>query len=254
MQRKVPRSQIRQRISPQTKSRGPRRPRRSAAAASLALALTMALTLLQPASPPAMAQDSAAEAIALVERYIKTHNEHRADETLVFYAPDADFHLSMDRGVVSGVDAIARLESFDAAAGSILYPQNLRARSVDGKWVVGFDHVIEYSEVFSAMGQRIVLAQGLQRGFVLDKGRIEVLYQPDLYPACTAIMAGGFRGLVQWLVDSQDTRSDALLRDGRLNLTAGTAPLLIAAAGDWRAQSGWGPTDDEALACAGTRR
>ncbi len=200
-----------------------------------------------------MAQDSAIEAITLVERYIKTHNAHRAEETLGYYAPEADFHLSMGRGVVSGVDEIARLESFDAAAGSVLYPQNLRATLVDGRWVVGFDHVIEYSEVFSAMGQRIVLAQGLERGFVLRNGRIEVLYQPDLYPACTTIMAGGFRGLVQWLVDSEDTRSDALLRDGRLNLTAETAPLLIAAAGDWRAQSGWGPTDDEALACAGTR-
>lgn len=227
----------------------PRGRRRTAAVAGL----TLVLGLLQPGWQDATAQDSAAQAIALVEHYIATHNAHRPDDTLTYYASDADFHLSMGRGVVSGIDAIARLESFDAAAGSTLYPQDLTARLVDGRWVVGFGHVIENSEVFSAMGLRIVLAQGLETGFVLKDGKIDALYQPDLYPACTAIMAAGFKELLQWLADSGDSRSTILLRNGRLNLTGETAPLLIAAVQDWRADTAWRPTDGETLACAGTR-
>lgn len=212
------------------------------------------LAILQTGSQGVQAQGSAAQAIALIDSYIKTHNAHRPGETLAYYAQDADFHLSMGRGVVNGIDAIARLESFDAAAGSTLYPQNLTARpAAGGRWVVGFDYVIEYSDVFSAMGLRIVLAQGLETGFVLNNGSIEVLYQPDLYPACTAVMATGFRGLMQWLVDSEDSRAAVLLDNGRLNLTGTTAPLLISAAQDWRAETGWGPTGDEALACARTQ-
>ncbi len=193
------------------------------------IAFTVALSLAV-AAPWTNAQTSAKEAVALVDSYIKTHNDHSADATLAYYAPDADFHLSMERGLVSGIEHIKRLEYFDAAVGSTLYPQNLSARLVAGRWHVGFDYVIEYSDVFSAMGLRIVLAEGLETGFILKDNAIQVLFQPDLYPACTAVMASGFRNLLQWLGSSGDPRAPVLLPTGSLNLTGETAPILVAAA------------------------
>jgi hypothetical protein len=156
----------------------------------------------------------------------------------------------MGRGVVAGRDEIARLEYFDAAAGSTLYPQALTARPEGDGWVVGFAYVIEYSEIFAAMGLKIVLADGLERGFVFEDGRIRSVYQPELLPACMEVMAPGFAALVGWLQETGDPRANTLLRDGALELTEVTAPLLVEAAVDWRAETGWGPSREQAFRCA----
>lgn len=216
---------------------------------SLPVRLTLPL-LLVIACFPAAAQQSAEEAIALVDVYIKAHNAHQPEEVLAMYHPDADFHLSMGRGVVSGRDDIARLEYFDAAAGSTLYPQALTARPEGDRWVVGFGYVIEYSDIFAAMGLNIVLAEGMERGFVFENGRIRTIYQPDLLPACMEVMAPGFVALVAWLQETDDPRAGTLLEDGALALTYVTAPLLAEAAADWRRETGWGPSREQAFRCA----
>lgn len=223
----------------------PTRTRSPTRALRLALPLVLAIVCL-----PAAAQQSAEEAIALVDVYIKAHNAHQPEEVLAMYHPDADFHLSMGRGVVSGRDDIARLEYFDAAAGSTLYPQALTARPEGDRWVVGFGYVIEYSDIFAAMGLNIVLAEGMERGFVFENGRIRTIYQPDLLPACMEVMAPGFVALVAWLQETGDPRADTLLSDGALELTEVTAPLLVEAAVDWRRDTGWGPSREQAFRCA----
>jgi hypothetical protein len=199
------------------------------------------------------AQQSAEEAVALVEAYIQTHNAHQPEETLAFYHDDADFHLSMQRGAVQGIEAIARLEYFDAAVGSTLYPQHLVAHPYGNAWRVGFAYVIEYSEIFAAMGLTIVLAEGMETGFVLDQGRIRTIFQPELNPACMGVMGPGFAALIRWLKDSDDPRRSTLAPEGSLQLTADTGAVLIDAARDWRKQTGWGPTREQALECARVR-
>ena len=201
----------------------------------------------------AHAQQSADEAVALVEAYIQAHNAHAPDETLAFYHDDADFHLSMERGAVRGVEAIARLEHFDAAVGSTLYPQHLIAHRHGKSWRVGFSYVIEYSEIFAAMGLTIVLAEGMETGFVLEEGRIRTIFQPELNPSCMGVMGPGFAALVRWLEDSDDPRRTTLVPEGALQLNADTAATLIDAARDWRTQTGWGPTREQAFECARVR-
>jgi hypothetical protein len=208
------------------------------------------LAAVLAAAAPAAAQQSAEEARALVDRYILVHNAHRADEVLAMYHPDAEFHLSMGRGVVAGRDEIARLEYFDAAAGSTLYPQALTARPEGGGWVVGFAYVIEYSEIFSAMGLKIVLAEGLERGFVFEDGLIRAVYQPELVQACLEVMGPGFVALLAWLRDTADPRAATLLEDGALQFTEATAPVLAETITDWRRATGWGPTREQAFRCA----
>lgn len=217
--------------------------------ARLALA-AFAAAALMAASAPAAAQQSAAEAKALVDAYILAHNAHEAAEVLAMYHPDAEFHLSMGRGVVAGRDEIARLEYFDAAAGSTLYPQALTARPEGEGWVVGFAYVIEYSEIFAAMGLKIVLAEGLERGFVFRDGLIRSVYQPELVQACLEVMAPGFVALLAWLRDTADPRAATLLEDGALQFTEATAPVLAEAITDWRQATGWGPTREQAFRCA----
>lgn len=208
------------------------------------------LTLVTAFPGPADAQESARDALALVDAYIKAHNAHQPDETLGFYHPDAQFHLSMGRGVVDGTGEIARLEYFDAAAGSTLYPQNLTARRERATWVVGFSYVIEYSDIFAAMGLKVVLAEGLDNGFVLEGGKIRSIVQPELKPACMEAMGTGFALLIDWLTESDDPRGADLLRGDSLHLTGDTAPVLIEAIRDWRDRTGWSPTREQAFECA----
>ncbi|MCC5870578.1 MAG: hypothetical protein JJU27_18925 [Gammaproteobacteria bacterium] len=156
----------------------------------------------------------------------------------------------MGRGIVHGVDDIARLEYFDAAAGSTLYPQQLTARRQGEQWVVSFGYVIEYSDVFASMGLKIVLADGLENAFVIEDGKFHTVVQPELKPACMQTMGAGFALLIDWLKESDDPRQDVLLRDGSLHLTGDTAPILIEAVTDWRDKTGWGPTQEQAFECA----
>ncbi len=217
---------------------------------SLNVLAATALALAAAMASPVVAQESARDAVALIDAYIKAHNAHEPEETLSFYRHDAQFHLSMGRGIVEGIDDIARLEYFDAAAGSTLYPQQVTARREGELWVVSLGYVIEYSDVFAAMGLKIVLADGLDYAFVLEGGKIRSIVQPELKPACMQAMGTGFALLVDWLKDSGDPRRDVLLRDGSLRLTGDTAPILIQAANDWRDASGWGPTQEQAFECA----
>jgi hypothetical protein len=80
-----------------------RRRLRVLAGPALAFAVTVA--------SPVVAQQSARDAVALVDASIKAHNAHQPEETLSFYHQDAQFRLSMGRGIVHGVDDIARLEN-----------------------------------------------------------------------------------------------------------------------------------------------
>ncbi|MCC5869906.1 MAG: hypothetical protein JJU27_15490 [Gammaproteobacteria bacterium] len=217
---------------------------------SLRVLAGTALALAAAMASPVVAQESARDAVALIDAYIKAHNAHEPEETLSFYHQDAQFHLSMGRGVVEGIDDIARLEYFDAAAGSTLYPQQVTARREGEMWIVSLGYVIEYSDVFAAMGLKIVLAEGLDYAFVLEGGKIRSIVQPELKPACMQAMGTGFALLVDWLKDSDDPRRDVLLRDGSLYLTGDTAPILIQAVNDWRDASGWGPTREQAFECA----
>jgi len=209
-----------------------------------------ALAFAVAVASPAIAQQSARDAVALVDAYIKAHNAHQPEETLSFYHQDARFHLSMGRGIVHGVEDIARLEYFDAAAGSTLYPQQVSARREDELWIVSLGYVIEYSDVFAAMGLKIVLADGLDYAFVLEGGKIRSIVQPELKPACMQAMGTGFALLIEWLKDSDDPRRDVLLNDGSLHLTGDTAAILIQAVTDWRDETGWGPTREQAFECA----
>lgn len=210
------------------------------------IALTFSLVFPRHAYP----QQSASDAVALVDAYIKAHNAHQPDETLGFYHHDASFHLSMGRGIVHGVGDIARLEYFDAAAGSTLYPQGVTARREGAGWAVGFRYVIEYSDVFSSMGLNIILAEGLDNAFVLEDGKIRTIIQPELKPACMEAMGAGFALLIGWLTETEDTRGEILLRNGSLHLTRDTAPVLIEAAREWRDRTGWSPTREQAFECA----
>ena len=212
------------------------------AGTSLAIALAVA--------SPVVAQQSARDAVSLVDAYIKAHNAPQPEETLSFYHQDAQFHLSMGRGIVRGIGDIARLEYFDAAAGSTLYPQQMTARREADLWIVSLGYVIEYSDVFAAMGLKIVLADGLDDAFVLEGGKIRSIVQPELKPACMQAMGTGFALLIDWLKDSDDPRRDVLLGDGSLRLTGDTAPVLIQAAKDWRSKTGWSPTREQAFECA----
>jgi len=80
------------------------------------------------------------------------------------------------------------------------------------------------------MGLKIVLAEGLDNGFVLEDGKIRTIVQPELKPACMEAMGAGFAQLIDWLTETGDPRGEILLRDRSLHLTGDTAPVLIEAA------------------------
>jgi hypothetical protein len=107
--------------------------------------------------------------------------------------------------------------------------------------------VIEYSDVFAALGLKIVLADGLENAFVIEGGKFRSVVQPDLEPACMQAMGAGFALLVDWLQDSDDPLRDVLLSDGSLHLTGDTATILIQAVTDWHDETGWGSIREQAF-------
>ena len=198
----------------------------------------------------AQAQETAADALALVKRYIELHNSHDLESVMALYAENAVFYLSMGRPAVHGRDAIESLERFDVAAQSTLYPQEIRAERDGDFWRVHLGGVIEHSEIFEAAGVSIVMAQGIESGFVLRDGKIVELRQPDLEPACTEIVAAALRETAAWLVSVGDPRRTTLVANGFLRLTPTTIPAVVQALRDWRGATKTAPAPVAMSACA----
>ena len=191
-------------------------------------------------------------ALDVVRRYLTAHNQHDVAAASGQYATDAHFTLSGQRGVVKGRAAIAELERLDGALGSWLEPVGLRTRVRGEDVIVTFDRVLEQSGIADALGVPLIVADAVDEAFVVRRDRLQRVAQPPFAPACARVMQAGFRGLSDWLRDRKDPRSASLLRaDGSIVLTAGTAPVWIAAAREWRRVTGWAPATEELLACAG---
>jgi hypothetical protein len=197
---------------------------------------------------PVSAQTTAAEAIALAQRYHDTHNGHHLAATMGFYAPDARFQLNMGRPLVSGVAAITELERFDVIAGSMLFPYNWRAEKAGDTWLVEVDGVLESSRIFTALGLPVVVAIPNAPVLILRDGQIVHINQPPLRPACTSQITAGFSALAKWL--ASDVNMKALVNNGRLVLTKDTLPRIIDLIGVWRASSAWRPDAAQVRACA----
>jgi hypothetical protein len=197
---------------------------------------------------PVVAQTTAAEAIALARRYHDTHNSHGLAATMAFYAPDARFQLNMGRPLVSGAAAITELERFDVIAGSMLFPYQWRAEQAGEAWLVHVDGVIESSRIFNALGLPVVVAIPEAPVMILREGRIILVNQPPLRPACTGQITAGFSALAKWLANDVSTK--ALVDNGRLVLTTATLPRIIDLIRVWRAASAWRPDPAQVGACA----
>jgi len=192
--------------------------------AAAALASLLALTSLQTT----FAQTNDAEALALVQTYLERHNEHNLDGVMALYAEDAVFTLSMGRGDVTGKAAIRELETFDVLASSFLAPFGLVLRQEGDAWSVDIAGVLESSDVFSAAGLPIVIAEPVRAGFVLRNGKILKVKQPEIRPACRMAIVKAFSALATYLTDTNDPRAALVLNtSGRLNLTPQTLTLVI---------------------------
>jgi hypothetical protein len=197
---------------------------------------------------PVAAQTTAAEAIALAQRYHDTHNGHDLAATMAFYAPDARFQLNMGRPMVNGVAAIAELERFDVIAGSMLFPYHWRAERTGESWLIHVDGVIESSRIFTALGLPVVVAIPNAPVLILRDGQIVHINQPPLRPACSSQIIAGFSALAKWL--AIDVNTKALVDNGRLVLTTVTLPRIIDLIRVWRDSSAWRPDAAQVRACA----
>ncbi len=152
------------------------------------LQLALLAPLALSAASPSLAAPPHPDPLALVAAYIESHNAHDAERAIAYYAEEAEFHLSEGRGVVRGRDAILQLELLDVQLGSWLAPQGLRVRREEGRDIVDLELVIERSEIASALGVPIILAQGIERAFVIVDGRFTQVRQPAFRPACSRVM------------------------------------------------------------------
>ena len=213
--------------------------------------LALPLAIVTVATSNAQAQEmTELEARTLVERFLELHNQHRYEEVMILYAEDARFQLNGGRPEVRGKEEIRKLQLFDAYARSHLQPYGMRYEPTETGWTVHIEGVIEHSDVFSALGMKIVHAQPVRNGFDLSGGKIVRIVQPDLNPACSGIAMEGFSGLVAWLETSGDHRAGDLIVDGRLALVPSKIPLIVDALKDWRNSTGWSPQAAAVRECA----
>lgn len=199
--------------------------------------------------PPPSAREQ--RALQLVRSYLDAHNRHDAAAAAAHYADDAVFVLSDGRGDVRGAAAIADLERLDAALGSWVEPIGVRARTAGGAVIVSFDHVLEQSSIADAIGVPLIVAEPVDAAFVVRRDRLQRVVQPSFAAACSRAMRAGFLGFIASLRDSNDPRTNTLLRaDGSIVLTADTAPLWISGIREWRSATGWAPDNKDILECA----
>jgi hypothetical protein len=195
--------------------------------------------------------DANDSAIAAVRNYLHAHNAHDVAQATASYHAGGSFVLSEGRGIVRGTVGIEGLQRLDAALGSWLSPIALRSRSDGTDKVVSYSLVLEQSDIARAIGVPLIVARGLDKGFVIRDGKIVKTIQPRFAAPCSAVMLGGFRGFLAWLDANNDPRRAALLEpDGRWIFTAKTAPLWIEGIRDWRSTTGWQPDAELTLACA----
>ena len=169
---------------------------------------------------------------------------------MALYAEEAVFYLSMGRPPVHGRDAIMKLERFDVAAQSTIYPQQASFERDGDLWRIHIGGAIEHSEIFEAAGVSIVMAQAIRNAFVLKDGRIVEINQPDLQPACSSTVLEAFRGAVAWLHETKDARQQRLVENAIIKLTPETIPDVIFLLREWRRETDTMPASAAMSECA----
>ena len=191
-----------------------------------------------------------AENRAVVEKYLHLHNTHKLNQTMEMYHTDAVFLLNGGRPPVNGRAAIRELERFDIYAKSTVQPYGLTFERRGSAWAVHLAGVTEHSDIFAAIGLVIVQTEPTRDAFIIERGLIRLITQPEVKAACRTGIIAGFVGMTKWLIDTNDARAPDLINDGKLKLVPGTIRLVVQAIKDWRAATGWEPDPATVRLCA----
>lgn len=210
----------------------------------------LALVVLALCASLAAAQSSEEEALAIVLAYIDAHNAHDLGSTMAFYDSRATFELSYGRGVATGHEEIEELERFDVIAGSQLYPFGVTAAQSGDFWEVEARGVVEYSDMFSAMGMGVAIALPKEPIMRLRSGKVARMVQPPLAPACLRIARQALEGTSRWLVERNDPRREGLMEGQALILEPHLLPIVAQLLREWRVVTQTRPDASDLRKCA----